>query len=147
MKGRPPKQQPGPVLDGFSAFSEHVLGNKLYPKQKQILDALDPVGSSVTVVAANESGKTAVLLPSAILGAMAQMCIRDRPYSDGIGGWLCFVAAHCGVLFVAGPGACGAERGGGGEDVGRQEWEGVDEEDATAGGKELKLILNGLVLG
>ena len=65
------KRQPDlPPITGFSEFSEHVLGNKLYPKQREILDAMNPYGSQVSVASGNETGKTSVIIPSVILGAM-----------------------------------------------------------------------------
>lgn len=64
-------KKPAPLrVDDFSSFATHVLGNKLYPRQKEVLDSLFPFGSAVTFKSCNDGGKTRHVISSAILAAM-----------------------------------------------------------------------------
>lgn len=50
-----------------SNFAKIVLGFDLYDKQKKALDLCAPIGSMVSIAAANGSGKTSRILPSLVL--------------------------------------------------------------------------------
>ncbi len=52
-------------------FAELYLGMKLYPKQRQALRAIMPVGARVSFASCNEGGKTAIVETAAILWHMA----------------------------------------------------------------------------
>lgn len=52
----------------YAGFAEGVLGLGLYPKQREILESLQPSGSFVSGRLCNGAGKTKVVILSAILG-------------------------------------------------------------------------------
>lgn len=54
-------------MGSYAGFGEAVLGHKLYPQQRAILDALQPNGSFVTGRLCNGAGKTKVVILTAIL--------------------------------------------------------------------------------
>lgn len=51
----------------FSGFGEQLLGKSFYPKQKAVLDALEPLGSFVSFRSCNGGGKTTQVIVTAIL--------------------------------------------------------------------------------
>lgn len=52
-------------------FAEGILGMKLYPKQREVMEALDPVGVSVSFRSCNEGGKTKKVIAGLILWHLA----------------------------------------------------------------------------
>lgn len=51
-------------------FAEHVLGMKLYPKQKEALRALEPEDAKVSFTSCNEGGKTRMVVCAFVLWHM-----------------------------------------------------------------------------
>lgn len=60
-------QQAAEGMGSYAGFAESVLGISLYPKQREVLNALQPNGSFVSGRFCNGAGKTQVVILTAIL--------------------------------------------------------------------------------
>ena len=65
-------------------FAEAVLGMKLYDWQKEVLYALQPLQSRVTLRAVNESGKTSIVAVAAVLWHMSLFANSKTVCTSGV---------------------------------------------------------------
>src|SRR5258708_6632895 len=65
-------------------FAEAVLGMKLYDWQKEVLYALQPLQSRVTLRAANESGKTSIVAVASVLWHMSLFANSKTVCTSGV---------------------------------------------------------------
>ena len=68
---KPIPTDPATVLARPDGFAEAVLGLSLYPRQREVLQALAPAGAAVSFRSCNEGGKTRRVIGPAILWHLA----------------------------------------------------------------------------